>query len=125
MVELTDSYNIYNLNKYIKWDPDNPTVKQQIINCGIIHRSPNENRISCSEEIVSTQDSKYIYSSDNRGFLKLWSIPEIKLVRSYGKVTDGFIYKMEISADNKLLFILEKTWEFQAPKNHQSQDLYK
>lgn len=49
-----------------------------------------KNRVACGETMAITPDSRLLYTSDVRGYLKVWSLPDIKLVKNFGRVTEGY-----------------------------------
>ena len=53
--------------------------------------------------MVQTSDKKYLFLSDNAGFLKQIDVKKQKVVRDYGKV-HGKIFSIAITSDDKYLW---------------------
>ena len=59
--------------------------------------------------MCATIDNKQLLTGDSKGIVKQWQIYGQSLIKSYGKIHEGWICSMTISTDNQFLFTSDDT----------------
>ena len=55
--------------------------------------------------MVVTRGGQYLFTADEGGNLKQFSLNDLKLVKDYGKVSKGHIWRMGVTADDQYLLV--------------------